>query len=333
MRRAAKKRPTLGNLWEDVSDVPDESSTKVVHLAVVHPGTFVAWSGLRLMDVKRTPTWVMRDRYSATSQTFVVSDEDDESEEEEEEDLEEKYEDDMLNKIRAQVMAEKKMKRMIGVKVKQEEEEWRLSNYKLTSLTGKGEAELIRLIFVIANQTYIDERITKEEWDERKSNTAYQTLPILSRCKKQWGESGAIVRMLARKFLLMGVNNDEHLTVEATYERLRRLQRQNKRAISWVIYGEKNKEKLEWAQGQLLHVILPPSLKEWDQLIQKTRGPFIAASGITMADIAIVDFLDQCSSHLMIDSLLADFMAISDLIYVVKNCPSVRKYTDERQED
>lgn len=54
---------------------------------------------------------------------------------------------------------------------------------------------------------------------------------------------------------------------------------------------------------------------------------------MTMADIAIVDFLDQCSSHLMIDSLLADFMAVSDLLTVIKACPSVRKYGDERPED
>ncbi|XP_059163133.1 glutathione S-transferase 3-like [Physella acuta] len=261
----------------------------------------------------------------STGETEAGSDEDS--------DEGEKYDDDMLNLMRAQVNAEKKMKKLLALKIKQEEEEWRTSVYTLTSVGGKGEAELIRLLFVIANQPFKDERITKEEWEEMKPTTPYQTLPILSRCGRQWGEAGAIVRMLARKFLLLGVINDEHLIVEATYERLRRLKHQNNRAISWVISGEKNREKLEWAQGQLLHVILPPALKEWDQLLQKTRGPFIAASGMTMADIAIVDFLDQCSSHLMIDSLLSDFMAVSDLLTVIKACPSLRKYGDERPED
>ncbi|KAH9487705.1 hypothetical protein Btru_069428 [Bulinus truncatus] len=323
---------------------PDEEvtsgqhSSKILHMALVHPGNFVPWDGLGPADLQPRPLWLIGNRYSSTHLTFSDTDQyrhdDEEADDEEEEaEEEEKYEDEMLNIMRAHVNAERKLKKLLKLNKKKEEEEWKSSNYKLTSLKGKGEAELIRLLLVVANEPFTDERLTKEEWEERKPSSPYQTLPILSRCRKEWGESGAIVRMLARKLLLMGVLNDEHLIVEATYERLRRLQSKNSRAISWVISGEKNKEKLEWAQSQLLHVILPPALKEWDQLIQKTRGPFIAASGITVADIAIVDFLDQCSSHLMIDTLLADYMAILDLITVIKNNPNIRKYSDDRHED
>ncbi|KAI8782197.1 glutathione S-transferase 4 [Biomphalaria glabrata] len=336
------RRKSTGGNRDDQFEPEDESSgqrvNRMIYLGMVHPGTFAPWDGLEATIPNAAPLWVIGNRYSSTSLSFsdtnqYRTEEDDDEDDEDSDEEEEKYEDDMLNIMRAQVNAERKMRKLMRINKRKDEEEWKSSNYKLTSLKGKGDAELIRLLFVVASEPFTDERLTKEEWEERKSSTPYQSLPILSRCRKQWGETGAIVRMLARKLLLMGVLNDEHLIVEATYERLRRLQSKNSRAISWVINGEKNKEKLEWAQSQLLHVILPPALKEWDQLIQKTRGPFIAASGMTMADLAIVDFLDQCSSHLMIDTLMSDYMAVIDLITVIKNNPSVRKYSDDRHED
>lgn len=47
------------------------------------------------------------------------------------------------------------------------------SKYKLTSLEGKGEAELIRLLFVHAGEPFEDERITSEEWEELKPSESW----------------------------------------------------------------------------------------------------------------------------------------------------------------
>lgn len=207
------------------------------------------------------------------------------------------------------------------------------ASYRLISLEGKGEAELIRLLFITAGMRYEDTRVTEEEWEEMKESTPYGTLPILTKCGKQWGEASAIIRTLAKKFLLLGTTNEDHLTTEATYERLRRLQLEHNKAINWVKFGEKNKEKMEWAQSQLTHVILPSAFKEWEAQILSGPGPFIITNGMTVADIAIMDFVDQCSSNLIIAPILADFPAVSDLLTMVRTQPNIQAYLDERAKE
>lgn len=204
------------------------------------------------------------------------------------------------------------------------------SNYKLTSFEGRGEAEVIRLVLAVADITYEECRITEEEWDEIKDYTPYGTLPLLYVGDQQFGEVSAIARTLSYKYFLMGKTNKEHLIVEATYERLRRLQLVHSKAYQCVTRGEKSKEKMEWAQSQMTHVILPQACREWEPLIMDTPGPFVIESGMSLADIAIMDFVDQCSSNLILSPILADFPAVSDLITMVQRDTRIQKYLDER---
>ncbi|CAG5124391.1 unnamed protein product [Candidula unifasciata] len=319
---------------EENDDQATSSLQQRLRLQVIHPGKYVPWGGSTASSLEnpgQQQSWELK-RMNSQSNTFDSQKEPGRDEGAPSQSAE-KYNDPMLNVMWREVQAERHVSALIDFKLEQDRKAWATSNYKLTTLEGKRDSELIRLLFVYAGEAFEDERITSDQWEEMKPNTPYYSLPILSKCGKQWGNEGAIVRVLARRFLLMGASNDEHLVVEATYERLRRVKRQNERAINWVLTGEKNKERQEWAQSQLLHVILPAAMKEWEQLITQTRGPFVVASGVTMADLAIMDFLDQCSSCMLIDSLFSEHLAVADLYSVVRQCPKIVNYLDERSND
>lgn len=218
--------------------------------------------------------------------------------------------------------------------MKIKDDDWENSPFRLISPEGKGQAEIIRLLFVSVDEPFEDQRVNEEEWDELRDNKyysiPYSALPLVTKCDQHFAEVSAIVRALAKKFRLLGANNHDHLVTEATYERLKRMYKEHGKAINWVMAGEKNRERLEWAQSQLTHVILPSAFREWEAQILSSSGPFIVPSGMTMADIAIMDFIDQCSSNLLIAPILADYPAVSDLLTIVQRHPRVRAYLEER---
>lgn len=53
------------------------------------------------------------------------------------------------------------------------------AEYKLSYFDLRGRGEFIRFIFAAANQKYQDDRISLSEWNDFKSNTPFNQLPIL----------------------------------------------------------------------------------------------------------------------------------------------------------
>ncbi|XP_012938259.1 glutathione S-transferase class-mu 28 kDa isozyme isoform X2 [Aplysia californica] len=326
MRSYQKKRPQAENEEETTSLNDRVGSTSRLQLAIVLPGAYVEWSGSGGQNTALSHLWEVRRRFSVRTAEFG----EDASDKEFGENKTPRYSDDMFTHMKMEIAAEKAAREFIAQKIKEDSAEWARAPYQLVSFEGKGQAELIRLVLIVAGQKYEDVRVAEDEWEEMKDTTPYGALPILVKCNVKWGEASAIVRTLAKKFLLLGSTNDDHLITEATFERLRRLQLDHKKAIKWATSGEKNKERLEWAKSQLTHVILPEAFKEWEAQILSSPGPFIITNGMTVADIAIMDFVDQCSTNLVITPILADFPAVSDLLTLVRRNPRLQAYLDGR---
>ncbi|KAK5970795.1 Glutathione S-transferase [Trichostrongylus colubriformis] len=87
--------------------------------------------------------------------------------------------------------------------------------YKLTYFDGRGAAEVIRQLFVLAGQEYKDVRLTHEEWPKHKAEMPFGQLPVLEVDGKQLPQSFAIVRFLARKFGFAGKNAWEEAVVDS----------------------------------------------------------------------------------------------------------------------
>ncbi|KAL6725757.1 hypothetical protein Aduo_007788 [Ancylostoma duodenale] len=72
--------------------------------------------------------------------------------------------------------------------------------YKLTYFNGRGAAEIIRQVFVLAGQEYKDVRLSYGEWPKHKAQMPFGQLPVLEVDGKQLAKSRTIVRFIARKF-------------------------------------------------------------------------------------------------------------------------------------
>uniref|UniRef100_K1R107 S-crystallin SL11 n=1 Tax=Magallana gigas TaxID=29159 RepID=K1R107_MAGGI len=86
--------------------------------------------------------------------------------------------------------------------------------YKLMNFDTKGRAEVIRLAFVVAGQSFEDKRFPMEEWQTVKPTIPQKQLPCLQVDGRLIPQSGAIMRYVAREFGLYGDNNDENTRVD-----------------------------------------------------------------------------------------------------------------------
>lgn len=89
-------------------------------------------------------------------------------------------------------------------------------------------------MLAVANVKYIDERVTKEQWEGLKSSTPFGHLPVwTTETGVQIAESSAIVRFLARNYAL-DVTGDatKQAIADGVYEhlRVRKLERQKPEA-------------------------------------------------------------------------------------------------------
>ncbi|CAI5452015.1 unnamed protein product [Caenorhabditis angaria] len=88
-------------------------------------------------------------------------------------------------------------------------------HYKLSYFANRGAGEIPRQILAVAEQQFEDERITKEEWPDRKNSTPFGKLPVLTVDGKQLAQSHAICRYLAKQFGLHGSSAWEEAQVNS----------------------------------------------------------------------------------------------------------------------
>jgi glutathione S-transferase len=86
-------------------------------------------------------------------------------------------------------------------------------HYKLTYFNARSRAELIRLLFALADVEYEDVRVEAVS-PELKSRTPFGQLPILEFDGKTYCQSYAIGRYLARKFNLAGKTDLDQLQAD-----------------------------------------------------------------------------------------------------------------------
>ncbi len=96
-----------------------------------------------------------------------------------------------------------------------------MTEYKLVYFNSRGRAEVIRLIFAVADQKYEDSRINAEDWPSHKNSgkAPFGQLPYLIVTNTDGSEfilsqSLSIARYLGRKFNLLGKTEQEQAQCE-----------------------------------------------------------------------------------------------------------------------
>ena len=169
-------------------------------------------------------------------------------------------------------------------------------NYRLTYFNAQGKAEVSRYLFKLANQPFIDERISKAghpidgllTFDSVKSGLPFGQVPVLY----VDGPSGTVVlcqsraveRFLARRFGLMGSGDVEEQQVDSVVEAVRDLTQ----AYS-VSRGDDSTK-----QHFLAHT-LPTVLQQLERFVQRcstsAAQDTLVGEKLSLADVALYQAL------------------------------------------
>eukprot|EP00105_Crassostrea_gigas_P003837 XP_011416826.1 PREDICTED: S-crystallin SL11 isoform X1 [Crassostrea gigas] len=196
--------------------------------------------------------------------------------------------------------------------------------YKLMNFDTKGRAEVIRLAFVVAGQSFEDKRFPMEEWQTVKPTIPQKQLPCLQVDGRLIPQSGAIMRYVAREFGLYGDNNDENTRVDVIIGTAEDFL---KSAIA--IHYEKDETKKAELKKDLEENKLPQFFSLLEDILKENNDGdgFIVGKKISLADIMIYDITDQVGAAAKLPAFPPK---LGGLIERVKNHPKIKEYLAKR---
>ena len=119
-----------------------------------------------------------------------------------------------------------------------------MPNYNLNYFDGRGRAEITRLIFAAAGQTYTDNRVSFEQWPVLKPEAPIGQMPYLEVDGVKLPQSISIARFVARELNLAGKNNLEQAQADAIVDTLMDLVNYYYRVIYPIQDANEKVEKL-----------------------------------------------------------------------------------------
>lgn len=147
-----------------------------------------------------------------------------------------------------------------------------------------GRGEDCRLALHVAGVDFHDDRLKGPDWGNRKPDTPFGALPVLSMDGRTLGQSNAILSYIGRTHGLHPTDAweaAEHDAVMMFVEDLRHKVATSTRSES---EDEKKASRMEFADGYL---------KMWaDRLEQRIEGPFLAGDALNVADLKIAGVMN-----------------------------------------
>jgi len=156
-------------------------------------------------------------------------------------------------------------------------------SYKVNYFNSRGKAELIRMLLVAAEQKFEDVRIEKDKWPEIKATTPTGVLPFVETPDgKILVQSGAIARLLAKKFNFYGKNDDDYFNIERALAQLDDIFSE----LIKVFFAPDDKKEAvtkDFVEGKGKNLI-----KNLAKFIEEGKSGFFAGDSPTIADLALI---------------------------------------------
>ncbi|XP_059165957.1 hematopoietic prostaglandin D synthase-like [Physella acuta] len=197
-----------------------------------------------------------------------------------------------------------------------------LSRFRILARQRKGTAELMRLLLSYASIPFEDHILLDVDWKSLMCKMPYGNLPVLWIDHNVYGEPNAISRHLANHLSLLGNTETEMLVAEAVFDQVTNLKESDVMQKAYEEYQERPDDNFE----QVMTVLLPNHFKFWDDHIAATPGPYILGSGLSVADLAIYDFVDQYRVFLPIDNVIIYHKNLLQLLNIIKAHPRLVQY-------
>ncbi|KAL4238080.1 hypothetical protein ACF0H5_002792 [Mactra antiquata] len=204
-----------------------------------------------------------------------------------------------------------------------------MPQYKLTYFKTRGAAELSRLVFTLAGEKYVDERLEREEWQKVKHNTPLEALPVLEVDGVVVSQSAAIARFLARRFKLFGKTDMEEFAIDEAHEVFAEI---FNRELMKIFYESDATKKAEIAKA-FIDGSLQKYLTFFETRLKKNGTGFYVGNELTFGDLIIYNGLTMTEALLKMTKLdlnLASCPELAALIKRVEENPRIAKWIAER---
>ncbi|XP_012062869.1 PREDICTED: uncharacterized protein LOC105626167 [Atta cephalotes] len=197
-----------------------------------------------------------------------------------------------------------------------------MSTYKLLYFNITGLGESIRFLLSHCGIKFEDVRLTFDDWPKHKSNVPMGQVPVLEIDGKQYHQSRAIGRFIAKKGNLYGSDDFEAMEIDATIDSMDDI-----RLVLSQYYWEKDpafKEKLKETAFQKL----PYYLDKFEAQVKKNGGYFVGGK-LSWADFLWAAYFDYLS-FVLEDDPNKDHPELKKLVEKVRGLPNVKAYIEKR---
>ncbi|CAH1801196.1 unnamed protein product [Owenia fusiformis] len=173
-----------------------------------------------------------------------------------------------------------------------------MPTYKLMYFRGRGNGELLRLLFAQAEVKYEDVRLRREEWEKIKPTSPFGVMPMLQIDDTLVGETGTIARYIARENGLAGNTSVEQALAESVVDSMGDV----KKAFGKALYEKDDERKAEFFKQAM------ETLDRWYGFITKmyTRNSegkgWLVGDSLTLADIAVFSLIDLLNMKHLADA-------------------------------
>ncbi|KYN30203.1 Glutathione S-transferase [Trachymyrmex cornetzi] len=194
--------------------------------------------------------------------------------------------------------------------------------YKLLYFNVTGLGESIRFLLNQCGIKFEDVRFTSDDWPKHKPNVPMGQVPVLEIDGKQYHQSRAIGRFLAKKGNLYGSDDFEAMEIDATIDSMDDI----RLALSQY-YWEKDpafKEKLKETAFQKL----PYYLDKFEAQVKKNGGYFVGGK-LSWADLLWAAYFDYLS-FVLGDDPNKDHSELKKLVEKVRALPNIKAYIEKR---
>lgn len=200
-------------------------------------------------------------------------------------------------------------------------------SYKLTYFTGRGRAEISRLIFAQAGVQYEDVRVERADWTQMKPNSPFGQLPLL---EIEGGvalcQSLAIARFLARKFDLAGKTDVDQARADMLVDCF---DDTVKPMLKFMF--EPDESKKAEMQKKFLEEELPKSLTALEKMLKGNKGGdgFFVGDALTWADLGFLA-MSGWLSIIGADPQIDKYPKLKALLEKVSKAPKIAEWLEKR---
>lgn len=202
-------------------------------------------------------------------------------------------------------------------------------HYKLTYFNVRGRAEVMRMLFALAEVQYEDVRIEQADWPAKKAEIAppFGQIPILEVDGVRLCQSNACARYIAKQFKLAGKTDLDQakadIIVDCCDDGI-------KPAIA--VFSEKDEAKKEDLKKKFREEQLPVSLGYLENLLKSNNGGdgYFVGNELTWADIVFINFISWTESFASAVDPLAKFPKLHALEKRVTDNPKIKEWIAKR---